>query len=231
MSRKLFLALPLAAASLLLSAHAMADTVAVWKMESSLQATLADGVTPVAGAVSFVGGATTSGFVAGFSSTDKAYNTTHYPAVSGADMSAGIVFATSTAGFQNVVISWDDKRSATAANTLSFQYSLDGVNFTAFGGVEKVTTVNWTSHSFDLSSIVGANDDANFAFRVLAAYDTTGNYVGTTSGYSTGGTIRYDNVTVSGIAAAVPEPESYAMMLAGLALLGAIARRKARANA
>jgi hypothetical protein len=36
----------------------------------------------------------------------------------------------------------------------------------------------------------------------------------------------FDNIRVSAPVAAVPEPETYAMLLAGLGLMGAIARRR-----
>jgi hypothetical protein len=37
-----------------------------------------------------------------------------------------------------------------------------------------------------------------------------------------------DNVSVTGTVAAVPEPETYALLLAGLAALGSFARRRSR---
>jgi len=43
------------------------------------------------------------------------------------------------------------------------------------------------------------------------------------------GNWRFDNVTISGVAA-VPEPETWAMLLAGLGLLGGVARRAKRAR-
>ncbi len=215
MSRKLLLAaVALCAAT---SANAAAPViVANWTMDTTLVAT---GANAAGAVVSLVGGLTTV-------ATDKAYNISHFPAVGTGNMSAGVGFAVSTAGFQNLVISWDDKRSATAANSEVLQYSLDGTNFTSFGGVMRTTNAaSFNHHSVDLSSILGANSDAHFAFRVVSAFDTATAYVGTASTYGTAGTIRFDNVTVMGVSA-VPEPESYAMLLAGLGLVGAMVRRR-----
>lgn len=231
MSRKLFIALPFALAALTVSAQVSAAPVPViiakWSLDNNLLAVDAVG-DAVSSTVKLVGG-TTATFASGASnaSTDKAYNTTKYPAASGANQSAGISFAASTAGYKSLTISWDDKRSNTAANSEVFQYSTDGVNFTTFGSVIKASNTNFAHHSVDLSSIAGVNNDTSFAFRILAAYDTTGAYVGTVGNYSTGGTIRFDNVSITGVSA-VPEPESYAMLLAGLGLMGALARRKAK---
>ena len=43
-----------------------------------------------------------------------------------------------------------------------------------------------------------------------------------------GGTVLIDDVNLSSVAAAVPEPESYALMLAGMAVVGGTVRRRRR---
>ena len=86
--------------------------------------------------------------------------------------------------------------------------------------------------SVDLSSIAAADNQAALTLRVVAAFAPgTSAYAATNPGntYSTNGTMRFDMVTISGSVAAVPEPESYAMLLAGLAALAGVVRRKRRA--
>lgn len=46
-----------------------------------------------------------------------------------------------------------------------------------------------------------------------------------------GGDLDYDDMVVTAQVTAVPEPETYAMMLAGLGLMGTIARRRNKAKA
>jgi len=69
-----------------------------------------------------------------------------------------------------------------------------------------VTDNTFVFYSTDLSGIAGVADNPQFAFRVVAEWESTAiggtnnNYVGTTTYASgaSGGTIRYDLVTVYG---------------------------------
>jgi len=88
-------------------------------------------------------------------------------------------------------------------------------------------------YSFATNSLLENN--ANFGFRLLAVFDPVNgsNYIssnaGTTAAYSTGGTFRLDNISISG----VPEPTSIALLsVAGVAGLAAsYRRRKAKKSA
>ncbi|MGO9446680.1 MAG: PEP-CTERM sorting domain-containing protein [Thiobacillaceae bacterium] len=71
-----------------------------------------------------------------------------------------------------------------------------------------------------------AANDPNFGIRLVNA-STGADDVSTqgTALNNSSGNWRFDNVMISGVAA-VPEPETYAMMLSGLGLVGFIARRR-----
>jgi hypothetical protein len=69
--------------------------------------------------------------------------------------------------------------------------------------------------------------DANWSF--LAKAPSAGSYVsaaGFYNGDNTGGMLLFDSVGGAFYAAAVPEPETYALMLAGLSLLGVVSLRR-----
>jgi hypothetical protein len=143
-------------------------------------------------------------------------------------------FQVSTAGNSGISLNWDQTSSNTGPRDFQLQYSTDGINFTNYGSIYAVLanaapnvwsttgTPNAASgFSFNLSGITALDNQATEYFRLVDASTISAN--GSTVAIA--GTSRVDNFTVT---AAVPEPETYAMLLAGLALLGFSARRRAK---
>ena len=235
-----------AVAAVLSSSSAFAATVTQWNFNSNppdATSTPATGTTSPsvgAGTIGTVGGVTTPGFSSGNGSSDAAgtfdnsgYQTEGYPSANDAgNKTAGIEVAVSTVGFEDIMVSFDQRHSNTSANTVRFQYSTDGITFVdstqfTFTPAASGTGDTWyNNRSIDLSSVAAADNNPNFKFRVVSEFDPgTGTYLASrsTSTYA-GGTYRFDMVTVSGTAA-VPEPAT----LGVIALGSLIALRRRRA--
>ncbi len=118
----------------------------------------------------------------------------------------GFQYNVSTAGYNNLHLTWSERHSATASKYMRVQYSTDGTNFSD-GPVITFGEVLYEFCTADLSHYPGINNNPNFAFRIVAEFESTAigstnaNYDGTTGNYgpgASGGTIRNDLTSVWG---------------------------------
>jgi hypothetical protein len=215
------------------SFQAHADVVALWDYSKTPTSTKQ---TQSANGASFatVGGITTS-FVAGV--TNQALNTATYAAQGAGNLTRGVQFLIDTTGYTDLVLTFAQRNSATASAWTTLQYTTDGSSWltaTSFQMPAAQATLFVSGLTYDFTNVVGVNNNENFGIRLLASFAPgTNAYLatGTGSTYGTAGTIRYDNLLLSGnaipdVTPAVPEPQTYALMLAGIAAVGLIARRR-----
>jgi len=113
---------------------------------------------------------------------------------------------------------------------------IDGMQYPAYVWTYESGSFNFDNaiHAFGFDYGSYYNSTATVALNGYAASTTNGGFFGiidtnafSTVQYTADYANLFDNVTYStSITSAVPEPETYAMMLAGLGLIGAIARRR-----
>ncbi len=132
----------LLAAVLLATGVASGDTITQWTFNSVPgDANTATGSTAPeigAGTASLIGG-TTATFASGDASggstdpnagDDSGWNVTTWPAQGGGNETAGTQFLAGTSGFQNIVVSWDQRHSNSASRFFAFYYTTDGSSWT-----------------------------------------------------------------------------------------------------
>ncbi len=162
------------------------------------------------GTASAIGGVVAS-FVGGDSVMDPvgtndntAWTTTTYPASSAGNKTAGVQFAVSTAGKQNIAVSWSQRSSNTGGKYFRLEYSTNsGTSYFDYS-TPAVVGVSFSAFTNNLASAPGVNNNSNFVFRIVAEFESTAigsanaNYVAAGTSYAPSGTTRYDMVTVSG---------------------------------
>src|SRR2546426_3722553 len=109
------------------------------------------------------------------STDDSAWNTSHYPGQGIGNKTAGVQFNVSTLGYSNIVIRWDQRVSDTASKYYRLQYSADGTTFTDFTSPVTLLSSGGTfePETNSLAAILGVNNNANFAFRVVSEFEST----------------------------------------------------------
>ena len=196
----------------LLASTAFADVITQWTFDSNPPdaststgtnaPSTGTGTTALFG-VTFVAYASGSAFVSGTDNT--AWNLGITPPQGTSNKMAGVEFQVSTVGFEDIVVTWDQQNSGNSSKYTRFQYTLDGTNFIDGPVIDATVVGSFVPRSVSLSGVVGANDNPNFAIRLVAEFESTA--VGgadlyrpstATATYGSSGRVRFDNMTVSG---------------------------------
>jgi len=126
----------------LAASAASADVFTQWNFNSNPAdaATATGTITPNTGSGTLSSiGLTTNLFASGDASggssdpatgDDSGFQTTTYPAASANNETAGLQVLASTVGWENLIVSWDQRHSNTASRFWAFYYTLDGSAWT-----------------------------------------------------------------------------------------------------
>ena len=115
------------------------------------------------------------------------------------------------------MIRWDHRVSSTGSKYGRLQYTTNGATFIDYpSSISVATDAVFEPKTNNLAGFPGVANNPNFAFRIVTEFQSTANNgVGTvgyvpanSANYASGGTVRFDMVTVSGSVIAPNNPPS-----------------------
>jgi hypothetical protein len=131
-----------------------------------------------------------------------------FPGTTSANRTAGIQFYTSTAGYENIRVTWDQENSNTASRYWRVQYTRDrGASWNDFIVVALAGGTAWQKQlAADFRTVPGVGNNPGFGFRLVSEFESTATGAGTagyaanlsSSSYGVTGTLWIDMVRVSG---------------------------------
>jgi hypothetical protein len=162
---------------------------------------------------------------ASFDGDNSGWNIKDYAPQGNENKLRGVQFNVSTEGYQNILLTWEQMNNARCSRYSRLQYSSNGVDWVDQNVYDLAGLPNgYALLTADLSAIPGVNNNANFAFRIVAEFDSTAtggtnnNYAATDPTMTYGnnaGAIRFDAVNVFGNVASRTMPVITQILVVG----------------
>ncbi|HLX71356.1 MAG TPA: cadherin-like domain-containing protein [Verrucomicrobiae bacterium] len=154
-------------------------------------------------------------------SPNYAWGTQLYPATNGVNKADGVQFNVSTLGAKNIHVAYDSRVSSTASLYERLQYTTNGTVWSDYPESSTFGKGNFGSGNagyytfvYDLTGILGIDNNPNFGVRVVTEWEDTATYyqfgttnwwVGVANAYTSGasgnvaaGTVSYDVIAIMG---------------------------------
>lgn len=187
--------------------------ISQWNFDSDVPATA---MLPTTGNGTFtlIGGVVdnlTNGVMpTGNPTTGKAYSVKTFPEAGTASGTAGFQFSVSTQNYSGITVSFDPRGSGTSSKWQQYEYTTDGTNWKILSNNSGALVNSFSaSPMVTLSLPADADNNPDFAFRIVSIFDPSGSdYASVTGGataYSSAGAWRIDNATFSGTTLSVKQ--------------------------
>lgn len=128
-----------------------------------------------------------------------------FPAATAHNKTSGLELLFSTAGYEDITLSWEHNNNTTANRYLRIQYTADGSVWNDYIVLTNLYPGLWYFHTVGLSGLPAADNNPHFGVRIVAEFEATAigegdnnSYVGISATYASAGTFWSDMVTVSG---------------------------------
>jgi hypothetical protein len=128
-----------------------------------------------------------------------------FPLQGTSNQMAGVQLQFSTAGYQNIAVTWDQQNSSSASRFYRIQYTLDGVNYTNYLGYSNVLDGLTFPTGVNFTGVAGVDNNPNFGMRIVTEWESSAipggsdNYWGVqiNGNYGTNGTFWSDMYSVT----------------------------------
>src|SRR5262245_40959872 len=150
-----------------------------------------------------------------FTTNNSAWSLTTFPPQGTENKSRGAQFSVSTAGYKDILVTWEEQNTARASRYLRVQYTTNGTDYIDHDVVDLVGRQNeFTFVASSLAAIPTVNSNANFAVRIVTEWQSTATGGGANqffptdpgSSYGQNNAIRFDMLNVFGNAIGATAP-------------------------